>query len=67
MLTKFGSNIAKAIVLGLLVWSFCALSLVELAHRTSLSLIPAVANRSCGFDDEERLNHQYAAYEVGNC
>jgi hypothetical protein len=29
MLTKFGSNIAKAFVLGLFVWLFCALSPVE--------------------------------------
>jgi hypothetical protein len=29
MLTKFGSNIAKAFVLGLFVWSLCALSLAE--------------------------------------
>ena len=29
MLTKFGSNIAKAFVLTLLVWSFCVLSVTE--------------------------------------
>ena len=29
MLTKFGSNIAKTIVMGLLVWAFCGLSLTE--------------------------------------
>src|SRR5512132_3427686 len=30
MLIKFGSNIAKALVLALLVWSFCVLSVAEI-------------------------------------